>query len=305
MAIPPWQARAADFHPIMADAIEALPDSLRAAALAALPADVKFERALVIPADYRTEEGEGEEAHLIPEQALVFTSQGVLHVQASAVEGGQPSTVYVAPANLLYLRTYHILLYGRLEWHGAADGRPVDLSLEFNAVAWPLMGAEWREVISRAIGLPPAERTERELTSREQALLAVIPAKFAEGLRRYGLYTGETLIGATFQSALWTQTFPVFDRQIMPNTLVALTNYSVLILEEERALARKIEQLGLVITRIPITSIVNVQSESRDGLEELCISMEREGVTAELRYLLEPARAQYWRGLWEGRTVEV
>ena len=164
--LPPWQTRASDFHPYRADDLGALPESLRGAAKAALPAGAKVVSALVVPTDYRSSE-ESEDAHSVPEQALVFTDSGVLHVQASLTGEAAPSTVYIRPENLLYLQSSHILLYGRLELFGSVQSEPVKLVMEFNAVAWPLMEADWRGLVCQAIGLPRA-RIGRG-TSREPA----------------------------------------------------------------------------------------------------------------------------------------
>lgn len=302
--LPPWQTRASEFHPYRADDLSALPESLRGAAKAALPVGTKSVSALVMPTDYRSSE-ESEDAHPVPEQALVFTDSGVLHVQASLTGEAAPSTVYIQPENLLYLKSSHILLYGRLELFGSVQSEPVKLVMEFNSVAWPLMETEWRGLVCKAIGLaPPAPDEDRVESQREKALLESVPAKFAEGLRKYGLYTGEQLVGVIFQPAVWTQTLAVLDHQVAPNTLLALTDASMLVLEEERALVRKTEQYGLVVMRIPWGAIVDVQSVVQDSLEELRISIAREGVSTERRVLLEPGKAQFWRGLWEGRTAK-
>jgi ABC-type phosphate/phosphonate transport system permease subunit len=59
---------------------------------------------------------------------------------------------------------------------------------------------------------------------QDQTLLQSLPAKFAEGLRKYGLYTGESLLGVVFQPAVWTQTLALFDHQVAANTLLALAD---------------------------------------------------------------------------------
>ena len=105
----------------------------------------------------------------------------------------------------LYLRSSHLLLYGRLELLGSDQGEPVQLDMEFNAIGWHLMEAEWRDLVGKAIGVPlPAPGEERTEGEQESTLLATLPPKFAEGLRKYGLYTGEILQGVVFQPAVWT-----------------------------------------------------------------------------------------------------
>jgi hypothetical protein len=296
--IPPWQSRAAGFHPYLVDTIDALPESLWGAAKTALPPGAKVVRGLVVPPDYRSEGVS--DSHPVPEQALIFTDSGVLYVQAGLKDEAAPSPMTIYPDTLLTLRSSHLLLYGRLELLGSVHSKPVKLDMEFNAIGWHLMDAEWRDLVGRAINVrpltPEEERTESE---HDQVLLQSVPAKFADGLRKYGLYTDETLLGTVFQPGIWSQTLALFEQQVTPNTLLALTDASALVLEEERALIRKSEQYGLIITRIPRQAIADVQSAAQDSLQELIFLLARSGATAELRLLLEPDAVELWRGLWE------
>ena len=93
--IRPWQARTADFHPYMVDNVDALPDSLRDLAGAALPPAAKVERVLYVPRDYRARGWSS--ARQTPEQALIFTEEGVLHVQAPAKDGTARPPLFVQP----------------------------------------------------------------------------------------------------------------------------------------------------------------------------------------------------------------
>jgi hypothetical protein len=297
----PWQTRATEFHPYMVESVAALPQTLRAAAQAALPAGALDVRAFVVPADYRSVGDE--EPHPVPEQALVFTEGDTLHVQAGLDGQSVPAYKWIRPDTLLYLRSSHLLLYGRLELLGSDQGEPVQLDMEFNAIGWHLMELEWHSLVGKAIGVPPpVPGEERAESQQELTLLATLPPKFAEGLRKYGLYTGEILQGVVFQPAIWTQTLALFENQVMPNTLLALTEASVLVLEEEPALVRKSEQIGLIITRIPRQAVADVQSAARGSIEEITFLLARSGATAEQRVLLEPASVRLWRELGDKRS---
>jgi hypothetical protein len=299
----PWQTRAAEFHPYIVDTTDALPESLREAARTALPPGEAMARALVVPHEYRSE---GTSApHLVPEQALIFTTGGALHVQASLNDEPAPPPSHVTPEMLLCIKSSHLLLYGELEFLSAVEGQLVTLNMEFNAIGWRLMEPEWRNLVGKAIGVPgPAPDIEIVESEHDQALLESLPPKFAEGLRKYGLYTGETLLGAVFQPATWTQTLVVFDQQVMPNTLLALTGASVLVLQEEPALVRKSEQFGLIITRIPCQAIAAVQASAQDSMQAITFSLARGGATAQQCVLLEPGTAQLWMDLWQGHASQ-
>mgnify|MGYP001221591087 CR=1 FL=1 len=312
----PWQTRSADYHPYMIDALDALPPNLRDAAAAALPPGEQMTRGFVVPADYRSPDGIAP-SRVVPAQALLYTTSGVLHVQAPTLgaESVAPPA-FLQPADLLWLRSSHLLLYGKVELVSATGGQPVKWELEFNAVGWRLMQAEWHELVAQAIGvtLPAGEKAtdKRASTPQEEEagdgvytldeqamlLLAAVPDKFVDGIGRYGLYTGEKLLGVVFQPAVWKQNLIAFDEQLLPNTLVALTTASVLIIAEEPALVRKSEQFGLIITRLPRAAITAMTTTAEEPLQAITFALARDGVTAEQKALLTPEVAQAWLELW-------
>ncbi len=294
--IDPWQTRASEFHPYMAETLDELPESLRDAAQAALPVDDSFVRALVVPAEYRSR-GE-EESRPVPEQALIYTRDGVLHVLAAPEDAATPESTYLKPESLLLLRSSHILLHGRLKLLGTAQGQLTHLELEFNAIGWRLMDVEWRDLVAKAVGLPQPQQEQAAEIVGTQAVLEAVPSKFAEGLRKYGLYTGETLLGTVYQRGVWTQSLSFFNQQLTPNTLLALTNASVLILAEDLALVRKSDQYGLIVTRIPRQVVAAMQSVTKDSLQNITFFLSRGGVTAERELLLEAGAARQWLELW-------
>lgn len=308
----PWQTRSADFHPYMVDALEALPPKLRDAAAAALPAGEEVGRSFVVPADYRSPDGIAP-SRVVPAQALLFTTSGVLYVQAPAL--GAPDAappLFLRPDELLWLRSNHLLLHGKLELASAVQGQAQALAMEFNAVGWRLMQSEWHALVGKAIGVTPpavAKRAadaagggadEDAYTLDEQAmlLLAALPAKFVDGLGRYGLYTGETLQGVVFQPAVWKENLIAFDEQLAPNTLVALTAASVLVMAEESALVRKSEQFGLIITRLPRRAIAGVTVVAEEMLHRVRFALAQDGVESEQSVLLTPEMAKEWLELW-------
>ncbi|MFN8468060.1 MAG: hypothetical protein U0X20_21050 [Caldilineaceae bacterium] len=307
----PWQARTSEFHPYMVDNVDALPASLAAPAKAALPpesaqrADAGLTRALYVPRDYRARGWLA--ARQTPEQALIFTDAGVLYVQGQPKgeePGSEPTNgarppMLVRPDTLLYMRSSHLLLYGRLEFVSAVAGEAVKLDMEFNAVGWRLMDNEWRSLVGKIVDLPPLppDALLRE-SEHEQELLEDLPPKFSFGLRKYGLYTGEILYGVVFQAPIWDKHWALFPKQITANTLLALTNASVIMIDEDRALVRKSQQYGYRITRIPLRAIAGLAVAEQDGLQELTFTLARNGAEAERHIKLDPQTAGQWLALW-------
>ena len=198
------------------------------------------------------------------------------------------------------MRSSHLLLYGRLELISAIAGEPVKLDMEFNAVGWRLMDTEWRSLVGKIVGLPPlAPDAALRESEHELELLESLPSKFSFGLRKYGIYTGEILQGAVFQPPIWDQHWALFPKQITANTLLALTNASVIILDEDRALVRKSQQYGFRITRIPRPALAGVALVEQASLQELTFAIARNGATAARRLQLEAGTAQQWLALWE------
>ncbi|MCS6827561.1 MAG: hypothetical protein NZ553_13180 [Caldilinea sp.] len=297
----PWQIRASVFHPYLIASLDELPDGLRPSVEAALPPGTKLASGLVVPANYRSKTPDAE-PEMIPAQALIFTGEGMWHIQAPTVDQPAPAPIYIQPDNIRWIRSSHLLLYGRLEIASAFQGEPVLLDIEFNAVGWRQKDQNWRNLVAQAVGMPPIQAGVMPAPGdRDRALLSETPEKFVDGLFRYGLYTGETLLAATFQPAVWQHHLIAFDEQRTPDTLLALTNASVLILSEEKALVRHSDDLGMLITRIPRQAIVELQVEKGDLTDTVVFSLERGGVADAYRLSLAPDAAQAWLDIWETR----
>ena len=114
------------------------------------------------------------------------------------------------------------------------------------------MEAEWRDLVGKAIGVPlPAPGEERAERQQEVGSPGHPSAQVRRGPAQIRSVAREILQGVVFQPAVWSQTLALFENQVMPNTLLALTEASVLVLEEEPALVRKSEQIGLIIAGCP------------------------------------------------------
>ena len=164
----------------MVDSVDALPDSLAAPASARCRRMPHVARALYVPRDYR---GRGwTSARQTPEQALIFTDAGVLlrsRRQGKDANSSERAAIFVRPDTLLYMRSSHLLLYGRLELVSAVAHQPVKLDMEFNAVGWRLMDTEWRSLVGKIVDLPPLppdaslRESEHELELLEDAAVQV------------------------------------------------------------------------------------------------------------------------------------
>ena len=297
----PWQTRTSEFHPYLVDTIDELPDDLRPLVEAALPPGTALASGLVVPANYRSKNPEAD-SEPVPAQALIFTGAGMWHVRAPENGEPAPAPIYIEPGNIRWIRSSHLLLYGRLEIASSSQGQPVLLDIEFNAVGWRQKDQNWRNLVAQAVGMPPiAAGAAPGPSEQDRAILGSAPDKFVDGLFKYGLYTGETLLDATFQPAVWQSHLLSFDKQLAPDTLAALTNASVLILTEEKALVRRSDELGLLITRIPHQAIASMQVATGNQVDEVVFTLDRGGVADAYRLLLAHDAAQMWLAAWDKR----
>ena len=176
------------------------------------------------------------------------------------------------------------------------------LDIEFNAVGWRQKDHNWRNMVAETVGKPPLTADNLPApTEHDRTLLQAAPEKFVEGLFRYGLYTGETLRGVVFHPAVWKQHLLAFDEQLAPDTLITLTDASVLLLTEEKALVRRSNDLGLLITRIPLRAIAGMQVEQRGPVDDVVFALDRGGVADHYRVTLAHDAAEMWAGIWESR----
>lgn len=178
----PWQARASEFHPYLIAALEEIPGDLRALVEAALPSNETMRSGLVIPANYRSKTPETD-PHMTPPQLLIFTDSGMWHIQAGEEDLPPPSPIFIDPFHVRWIRSAHLLLYGRLEIAGSFQGQPVLLDIEFNAVGWRQKDQNWRNFVARSVGRPPITSDIVPVPGdRERSILQDIPEKFVDGL---------------------------------------------------------------------------------------------------------------------------
>jgi hypothetical protein len=90
----------------------------------------------------------------------------------------------------------------------------------------------------------------------------------------------------------------MIQTQVAPNTLLALTEDFLILIEEQRALYRQSSNYGWIITHIPRVALADVTIEPRGPRQELAIRMARGGAVAERRVILGPDATNLWRKMW-------
>jgi hypothetical protein len=285
-------------HPEFIHSLDALPDTLATLARAALPSGQRSSGALLLPAEYYTRKMLAWE--YVPERALIFLDGAALYVRAEGPETAA-QTVLLDSQSLLYVRSSLLLLYGLLEFKANCGPQTVDVRLEYNTVIWRALRDPLGQFVSktgptRPIAQGPAVKPANE------AMLATLPYKFANGVRYYSLEPGECLDAVVFQPAIWVER-SLFPRQVTPNTLFVLTDAKVVLIEESRSLPwrRKPSQgeYGWIFTFIPHDRVTGMVVTPRDGLAELRLTLEWGAAREARTLLLEPEVARRWEEAWQ------
>jgi hypothetical protein len=281
-------------HPYPVEKIAELPDSLQRAILGSpWAAEEQVTSIFFVPP--QTFYGGRTGPRDVPEQALLFTSQGVLHVQAST--SGEPArTAYLRGADLVYVHLSLLLLYGRLELVGEADGSLARVVVEYNTVGHDFLQPALHQLLRMAWEQPYGSLDE-DPTVALLGQLEKQSLKFRNGLRHYGLQAGERLMGFVFQPGITRRYWGFFHRQVMPAALLALTNRQVIIVEEERKKQAQ-HAYGWLLTYCPRACVAGFEAQPREAWQDVRVRLARGGAMAERQVTLGNEAALNWQNLW-------
>jgi hypothetical protein len=290
-------SRGIETHPYRVNDLAELPADLQAAAQRALGPAEQPERIFLVP--NQTFFKNWFSRRYVPQQALLFTAQGVLHVQEAESPDQPARATYLHAASLLYIQLRLLLLYGRLELVGQANDALAKVVVEFNTVGVSLLLPGLRRLMTLAW-----ESAEPELPVGREGVLPEfenLPLKFKNGLRLYGLQPGECLLGLVFQPGLWERHGALFRRQVLANTLFALTDHDLVIVEEERT--GRTNPYGWILTFCPLAGVKGFEAAPGEFWQELHLHLIRDGVAIDRHFTLARETVQAWQDLWANYHV--
>jgi hypothetical protein len=289
-------------HPYRVAGLASLSDELQQLASQALPADEPASAIFVIPEQMLSRDWTGLGGiHRVPEQALIFTPHGVLHVQAGESSDGLGQVKYLPGDQLLFARLIMILVYGRIELYGAVDGNLLQISVEYNSVSQELIQPELYQLLRMAWRQVGAEKPSQNRSSSLQNSLELKSTKFASGLRSYALQQDERLLDYVFQPAIQKKKFGFSKQTIAPANLTALSDRQLIIIEEGLSSATS---YGYFFTFCPCENVMRVELKTNESLktngrhQDVCFYLCKDGVTADHLFTLENENAQACKSLW-------
>lgn len=281
-------------HPYTVQSPGDLPPGLRQPAEQGLEPGEPIHYIFVVPAQLFSQSWFG--ARYAPEQALLFTSRGVLHVQDAVTPGQPASTTYLQAPDLLYARLSLRLLYGQLELVGQVNDTLIRIVVEFNTAREELLQPGLHHLLQLALNQTtalPADLDQSEIALHQ---LAWLPPKFSNGLYHHGLHRGEHLLGFIFQPDIWNRRWRFFAHQVAANTLLALTDRQVIILEEDKK--GKQANYGWFSTFCPLAGVAGMELKPGEAGPELQLCLGRGDVMVKRHITLEEKQAQTWQDLW-------
>lgn len=261
-----------------------LPEGFQQAVKSCLPAEESVRSILILPAQPFMKRGG------VPRQALLSTTYGILHVR----DGNPPTVNYLPAESLLYVHHKIILLFGCLEFAGEVHGEEVRIAAEYNTVGQYLLDAALRQFLQLNHGRIDLGAGIQEQNSHILNELGKESFKFMNGLRLYALQPGERLLGYVFQPRIKEPFLRYFKRPVATASLFALTDRSLILIEEDKARGAS---YGWVITICPRNVVLTVESKPMQKWQELSVRLLKNNVSVERNLILENEAAQACQSL--------
>ncbi len=237
--------------------------------------------------------------HYVPKQAILFSTSEIIHILASLWPGETPQVTKLKGNDIFYLRVSLLLLYGFLEVVGRGQESCVRLGVEFNTVAWDKLSSPIRQLLQTTKPEPAKAEDSRTYAPGLQAKCEQLPLKFSNGVKIHGLLPGEELQGLVFQPGIKERLLFLFNRSVLANTLLLLSNNFVAVIQEELKVAQ-----GWILSYIPRSNIASIQNRPSTQWNELTFQLSREGQFAEYKLRLNNEAGEAWRSLWTDQGGE-
>lgn len=277
--------------PYLVSGLADLPGSLQEAAVQSAGPAERLVSICVFPGRTHLKDWHSREEVL--EQALLFTENGIRHIQAPAASGQAARTVGMEAAALIYARLSLILMYGRLELVDQSLSR---VEVEFNAAGFEMIRPGLQSFMGTSCGRNAISQPDAAFTNFVMSELGERSYKFMNGLKLYGLLPGEQVLGFVFQPALWGRRWRILPMRMSETTLLALTDRQLIVVEEQTR--SRFPAYGWILTFHPRHAIEKIGVTSSMLWQEVILKMKSNTGLIDRSILLDQANASAWQELW-------
>jgi hypothetical protein len=285
--------------PYIVASVKDLPVSLQELAQQALNAGETPTSIFVIPQQMVSKKLEGLGGmRRVPDQALLFTTDGLHHIMAGGKPGQPGQIAYLRADSLIYAHLRLILLYGRLELCGTKDDALTQIVIEYNAVSHFLIQPALHRFLRLSWGQPYPAKTNNDAASRFRYEIRNASYKYRRGLEDYAIQAGEGLIGCVLQPPITKRLFKVIRLRIAPPVMLALTQHQLIVIEEGMTSATS---LGWYFTFCPRDCVTGFEFMPNIAWQDMYIHLSKGNVTAERRTKVEKETAQDWQAFWSSQ----
>jgi hypothetical protein len=176
-------------------------------------------------------------SRFVPEQALLFSENMVLQIQAKNEKEHEGTVKTIKAGNISYIRMELLLLYGKIDIFQSQNGNidsTIDsgelISAEYNTTSFYMIKPGLRELIKNTWKNGKNDKyLNKQSTNKniESEDFKKLPFKVKSGMRYYALHPEEYIQNMIFQPEIRR-----FRIKLIPKTLITFTNRQIIVLED-------------------------------------------------------------------------
>jgi hypothetical protein len=194
-------------------------------------------------------------------------------IVVSSVPCGRPEVHHCDFKETLMVEITGILLYGRLQIDFMAGGRPQSVSMFFNT----LMGGLYQEVLQIMLNAMDGITNVNPISAKElYPMFDALPLKFSNAMIRC-LPMGQRLLATVHWAALITKRFKIFEHELVPEAVLALTDRELLLISEEANWhgfrPGRIPKYGNIVTYCPLSRINALRLSEHEPFDTLDVEL--------------------------------
>lgn len=176
-------------------------------------------------------------SRFVPEQALLFSENKVLQIQAKNEKEPEGTVKTIKAGNISYIRMELLLLYGKIDIFQSQNGNINSMadageliSAEYNTTSFYMIKPGLRELIKNTWKNGKNDKYLKKQSINkniESEEFKRLPFKVKSGMRYYALHPEEYIQNMIFQPEVRR-----FRIKMIPKTLITFTNRQIIVLED-------------------------------------------------------------------------